>query len=179
MKPLSKRIGFLTVVQEREANRHRDEQRRLAEEEEYMILKERHHRVDEQNHQAHQPEHYQPPAPRQLWQQEKILRYRQRGKDEQKEFGRKVVEHYQSTTERERRKAPPAPSRIHDHPRSQTSVIFSSQCSDAAADSVSQSLGLTGTVLYIRDHCAFLVTSMVVCHANRISPQLLEDDGGH
>ena len=167
------------MVQEREANRHRNDQRRLAEEEEYRILKERHRRVDEQSHQGHQPQRYQPPAPRQLWQQEKILRYRQRVKDEQKEFGRKVVEHYQSTTERERRKAPPAPSRIHDHPRSQTSVTLSSQCSDAAADSVSQSLGLTGTVLYFRDHCAFLVNSMVVSHANRISPQSLEDDSGH
>ena len=171
MKPLSKRIGFLTVVQEREANRHRDEQRRLAEEEEYRILKQRHRRVDEQSHQGDRPasERYQPPAPRQLWQQEKVLRYRQRVKDEQKEFGRKVVEHYQSMTERERRKAPPSPSRI----------TLSSQCSDAAADSVPQSLGLTGTVLYIRDHCAFLINSMVVCHANRISPQSLENDGGH
>lgn len=82
----------LTVAQ---ANRLWKDQRRLTEEERYRILKEQHRKVDEQSLQRDQaPQRHQ-------WGQKEFLR--QRVKDEQKEFGRMVVEHYRLTTERERR----------------------------------------------------------------------------
>ena len=85
------------MVQEREANRLRADQHQrhlaaLAEEERYRPSKEQHRKVGERSHlRDRAPQQHQ-------WQQREIVR--QHGKDEQTEFGRKVVEPYRRTTER-------------------------------------------------------------------------------
>jgi hypothetical protein len=84
------------VVQERETNRLRKDQPRLAEEERYRILKEQHREVRERSHQRDQ-------APQQQqWQQKEILGLH--ANDEQMEFRRKVAEHYRRTSERRNNK---------------------------------------------------------------------------
>jgi hypothetical protein len=83
------------VVQEREANRLRKDQQRLAEEERYRVLKEQHRKVRERGHQRDQ-------VPQQQQSQQKET-LGQRANDEEKEFRQKVAEHYRRTTEREHR----------------------------------------------------------------------------
>ena len=88
------------------------DQQCLAEEDRYRVLtgKEQHRNVGEQSHQRNQ-------APqRQQWQQNETRKWRVR--DEQKEFRRKVVDHYRGPTERQRRNntgaafGTPAPHRL-------------------------------------------------------------------